>query len=73
LQKRSVTISGGSLFNYLDSREELLYRANDVLRGIKEGWLKLTISTVMPLDKAGEAQRLLESRQSTGKIVLSCN
>jgi NADPH2:quinone reductase len=72
LQKKSITVSGGSLFNYLDTREELLRRANDVLHGIKEGWLKLNISTVMPLAKASDAHRLLESRQSTGKIILSC-
>jgi NADPH2:quinone reductase len=72
LQKKSITVSGGSLFNYLDSREELLRRANDVLDGIKQGWLKLNISTVLPLEKAADAHRLLESRQSTGKIILSC-
>jgi len=72
LQKKSVTVSGGSLFNYLDSREELLQRAGGVLDGIKQGWLKLNISAVMPLAKAADAHRLLESRQSTGKIILSC-
>jgi NADPH:quinone reductase len=72
LQKKSITVSGGSLFNYLDTREELLQRANSVLDGIKQGWLKLNISTVLPLAKAAEAHKLLESRQSTGKIILSC-
>lgn len=72
LQKKAVTVSGGSLFNFLDTREELLHRAGDVLEGIKQGWLKLNISTVMPVAKAADAHRLLESRQSTGKIVLTC-
>jgi NADPH2:quinone reductase len=72
LQKKSLTISGGSLFNYLDNRDELLRRSGDVLHGIKEGWLKLNISAVMPLAKASEAHKLLESRKSTGKIILTC-
>src|SRR5262249_51749649 len=50
LQMRSITVSGGSLFNFLDSREELLMRANDVLQGIKQGWLKLKIDHVLPLN-----------------------
>jgi len=72
LQKKSLTVCGGSLFNYLDSREELLSRSSAVMDGIKGGWLKLNISQVFPLAKAKEAHELLESRQSTGKIILSC-
>jgi len=72
LQKKSLTVCGGSLFNYLDSRQELLSRSSAVTDGIKQGWLKLNISQVLPLDKAKEAHQLLESRQSTGKIILSC-
>lgn len=70
LQRKSLTICGGSLFNYLLTREELLMRANAVMEGIKSGWLKLNIEHILPLDKAKEAHTLLESRQSTGKIVL---
>jgi NADPH2:quinone reductase len=71
LQQKSVTISGGSLFNYLDTREELLTRANDVLTGIREGWLKLKIDHVFPLSQAHEAQRLLEDRKTSGKVILT--
>lgn len=71
LQRRSLTLGGGSLFNYVLNRDELLYRANDVLAGIREGWLKLRIDHVMPLAEASEAHELLESRQSIGKIVLT--
>jgi NADPH:quinone reductase len=71
LQKKSITVCGGSLFNFLDSRAELLSRANAVLAGLEAGWLKLNIGAVLPLEKAAEAHRLLESRQSTGKIILT--
>lgn len=70
LQAKSITMAGGSLHNYLLNREELLYRANDVLKGIQEGWLKLRIDNVLPLAQAQEAHKLLETRQSIGKIVL---
>jgi len=70
LQIKSLKIWGGSLFNYMDTREEILMRANAVLKGIKEGWLNLREEHVFPLEKAADAQRLLEGRQSMGKIIL---
>jgi NADPH:quinone reductase len=72
LQNRSLTISGGSLFNYLNSREELMMRANDVMKGMKQGWLKLKYDHVLPLQEAGKAHQMLENRQTTGKIILQC-
>lgn len=73
LQTRSITISGGSLFNYLNTREELLTRANDVLKGIKEGWLRLKIENVLALKDAAKAHEMLENRRTVGKILLKCS
>jgi NADPH2:quinone reductase len=73
LQKRSITVSGGILFNYLLDRKELEIRARDVLDGIKSGWLKLRVEHVLPLDKAVGAHKMLEGRQSVGKIVLKAD
>ena len=70
LMAKSMTLSGGSLPNFTSSREDLLRRSKDVLSGIKKGWLKLRIDHVLPLAEAEKAHRLLESRQSMGKIVL---
>jgi NADPH2:quinone reductase len=67
---RAISISGGMLGHFTRTREELLRRADDVLNGIREGWLRLHIDSVFPLAKAVEAQRRLESRESTGKIIL---
>jgi len=72
LQTRSITISGGSLFNFLNDREELLLRAKAVIKGISEGWLKLTLGHVLPLRDAAKAHELLESRATTGKVLLNC-
>lgn len=70
LMGRSLTVSGGSLFNYLLSTQELMYRANAVIRGIQDGWLNLRIDQVFPLEKAAEAHERLESRKSVGKLLL---
>ncbi|MBA2368173.1 MAG: quinone oxidoreductase [Candidatus Protochlamydia sp.] len=70
LQLKSIKLCGGNLMNYLISREELLRKAESVMEGIIEGWLKLKINAIFPLSQAGEAQHLLESRQTTGKLLL---
>ena len=67
----AVTVSGGSLQNYLRTREELMERANDVIAGIRAGWLKLNIGRVLPLAQATQAHELLETRKTEGKLVLS--
>jgi NADPH2:quinone reductase len=70
LMTKALTISGGSLFNFMTSREEVSRRANDVFAGLREGWLKLRIFRTLPLEQAAEAHRLLESRGTTGKLLL---
>ncbi len=71
LGTKSISISGGRLDNFIASREDLARRSKDVLQAIREGWLKLRIGQVLPLGDAEKAHRLLEGRQSTGKIVLT--
>jgi NADPH2:quinone reductase len=70
LQPRSLTLSGGTLNTFIATRAELLRRANDVLEGVRAGWLRLRVEHVLPLAQAAEAHRLLEGRHSLGKIVL---
>ncbi len=72
-QPKSVRVCGGTLFNYLLDRDELLMRANDVTDAIRAGWLKLNIHHEFPLEEAAKAHQALEGRQSTGKIVLTMN
>ncbi len=70
LMTKSISISGGSLANFISTRRELMRRSRDVLKAMREGWLHLTIGRVLPLSEAEQAHQLLESRQSTGKIIL---
>ncbi|MGD0696319.1 MAG: quinone oxidoreductase [Terriglobia bacterium] len=71
LMARSLSISGGSLPNYLLTRDELMRRANDVIEGIQAGWLRLRIDRVFPLAQAADAHRVLENRQTIGKVLLA--
>jgi NADPH2:quinone reductase len=70
LAPKSLTISGGALFNFTATREELLRRANELFTGLREGWLKLRQERSFPLAQAAEAHRLLEGRKSAGKMIL---
>jgi NADPH:quinone reductase len=70
LMVRSISLSGGGLMNFIRTREELLRRATDVIAAIRAGWLKLNIGAVLPIEQAVEAHRLLESRQTQGKLIL---
>lgn len=67
---KCVSVSGGTLFLYAASHKDIVKRSRGVLEGLAAGWLKLRIGHVLPLAQAAEAHRLLESRQSTGKIIL---
>lgn len=71
LMRRSLTLSGGTLFNYILSREELLKRSQAVIEGIQQGWLKFRVDSVFPLEQASEAQQKLEERRTSGKVLLS--
>jgi NADPH2:quinone reductase len=70
-------LGNGSLFltrpglgDYTTTREELEQRAGDVLGWVKSGALKLRVEHVFPLSEAAEAHRQLESRSTTGKLLL---
>src|SRR6185437_5366330 len=69
--KGSLFVTRPSLGHYVAKREELLWRAGDVLRWIDEGKLKVRVDKVHPLADAAEAHRALESRQTMGKLVLA--
>lgn len=71
LMARSLTVSGGMLFNYILSQDEMKMRSKAVIEGVQKGWLKLRIDHTFPLDQAAEAHRLLEDRKSTGKVILT--
>jgi NADPH2:quinone reductase len=68
--KGSLFLTRPTLAHYTLDRSELLQRAGDLFGWSASGKLKLRIDKVCSLSQAAEAQRLLESRKTTGKIVL---
>ncbi len=69
-QKGSLYVTRPSLGNYIASREELVARSNAVFGMIAAGKLKLRIEHTYPLSGAQQAHRDLESRKTTGKLLL---
>ena len=59
-----------SLVDHTVTREELEWRAGDVLGWVSSGELKLRIGHEFPLSEAAEAHRQLEGRATTGKVLL---
>jgi NADPH2:quinone reductase len=70
LMPKCITLAGGMMHNFLQTREDLLRRSADVFQGLREGWLDVTIDRVFPLDQAAEANARLENRGSVGKLLL---
>jgi NADPH2:quinone reductase len=69
-QKGSLFITRPTLAHYTATREELEWRANDVLQMIVRGELNLRIHKTYPLAEAAQAHRDLEGRKTTGKLLL---
>jgi NADPH2:quinone reductase len=70
LAKRAIYLTRPTLAHYTVTRDELLWRAREVFDGIRSGALRLRIDRDLPLRDAAEAHRLLESRQTLGKLLL---
>ncbi|MGA2716521.1 MAG: quinone oxidoreductase [Bryobacteraceae bacterium] len=68
--KGSLFLTRPSLAHYVQTREELLWRAGDVLGWINSGKLKLKIDKTYALGDAAEAHRDLEARRTSGKLLL---
>ena len=70
LRHGSLFLTRPTLAHYTASRDELVWRAGDVLGGVRDGSLKVRIDRAVPLAEAGEAHRALEERRTTGKVLL---
>ncbi|HWC22527.1 MAG TPA: quinone oxidoreductase [Flexivirga sp.] len=66
----SLFVTRPKLQDHLQDREELLWRAGDILRQLADGTLKLQIGATFALDDAAAAYEALEGRKTTGKLLL---
>jgi NADPH2:quinone reductase len=67
----SLYVTRPTLKDYVQTRDELEKRANDVFGWIASGELKLRIEHRYPLEQAAQAQRDMEGRKTTGKVLLT--
>jgi len=56
--------------HYIQTRDELADRWRDLAGWALDGRLAVAVDRVLPLDRAGEAHRVMEARESRGKLLL---
>ena len=70
LLAKSLTVSGFLIYTINAMPEQTLDGIVRSFHLLNEGKVSIRIGKTFPLERAAEAHRLLESRQSTGKLVL---
>jgi NADPH2:quinone reductase len=70
MNKGSLFLTRPTLGHYVLTREALLQRANDVMNWVASGDIKLHIDRTYPLANAAQAHIDLESRATTGKLLI---
>ncbi len=67
---RGITVSGAGLAHFTKTGEEIQRRADAIFAGIRAGWLHFAIDRTLPLANAADAQRAIEARETSGKLLL---
>ncbi len=66
----SLFLTRPTLGHYVADRSELEWRAGELFRAVADGRLDVRIGARFPLSAAADAHRALESRSTTGKVLL---
>jgi len=67
----SLFFTRPGLASYLATREELIWRATEVLELVASGGLTVRVDATYPLDRVAESHRVLEARGTTGKLLIT--
>jgi NADPH2:quinone reductase len=70
LRHGSLFLTRPTLAHYAAARDELVWRAGDVLGWVRDGSLRVRIDRAVALGEAAEAHQALEDRRTTGKVLL---
>jgi NADPH2:quinone reductase len=70
LMDTSKTLTGGDLWSYLTSKEERIKRVHQLFEWISNKDITIAPPTIFKLSEGKIAHDFLESRKSTGKIIL---
>jgi NADPH:quinone reductase len=66
----SLLLTRPTLVHYTADRDELMWRADDLFDWVTAGQLHVRVGSTYPLADAARAQEDLESRRTTGKLLL---
>ena len=66
----SLFLSRPRLADYIATRDELVGRASQLFDWIESGQLDVRIGARVPFADAAEAHRMLEGRETVGKVLL---
>lgn len=69
-QKGGLFLTRPSLWHYTQTRQELQWRAGDIMGWAAEGRLKVRIGAEFLLAQAAQAHSKLQGRETTGKVLL---
>lgn len=69
-RKGSLKLTRPSIVHFISERDEYDERAANVFDMVRDGTLDVRIHAEFPLAEAAEAHRALESRRTTGKLLL---
>ena len=69
-QKGSLYVTRPTLFTHISTREDLLACAGDLFAVVAEGAVVIDVNRRFPLDRAADAHRALEGRETTGSTLL---
>lgn len=70
LMDTSKKLVGGDLWCYLTTHDERMKRSKELFNWIQSGQIRVPTPTIIPLKDGRKAHELLESRMSTGKVIL---
>jgi NADPH2:quinone reductase len=70
LMDSSKSLTGGDLWNVLRTRDERVQRATELFDWWRRGVLHVAVAARLPLREGARAHALLESRQTSGKVLL---
>jgi NADPH2:quinone reductase len=70
LRHGSLFLTRPTLAHYAAARDELVWRAGDVLGWVRDGSLRVRIDRAVALGEAAEAHQALADRRTTGKVLL---
>jgi NADPH:quinone reductase len=70
-RKGSLFLTRPTLVNYIATRDELLWRSDDLFDWIERGELSVRIDSTFPLERVGDAHNALEGRKTKGKVLIA--